>query len=409
MQPEEGSFSGYRFMLVDDDPVFRQHLIHFLTHYDGTVIEAQNGQYALDKLAHYQPDIILCDLNMPQMGGIELVTILRAHGNQTPVIVISGSERFADVAEALRAGATDYLLKPLDDLYVLHSTINDVLQARKNHALEVEELGEYFQQLQAEPEGALQLIRALLPPAQQTISHARVRYRQLGSSTQAGLVFDLAPMHSHRFGFYVFDMGAAGRHGPIAALLLRTLFNGFLSQPDKINYVLTHQDILRKIYQTFRQAGLTLNPRLLIGSYDSEQRQLQISVAGLSAEIETSAGIQRVHSLYPLGMQSGTQGSSQQGILQVETVRLETAQWNAVVTSQRQGQMVLHVQSEVQQAQAAMAASAVAANQALNSASEKDITGKERLGEKNTGGENPPASVANLFAPEIHCGTDTLS
>ncbi|HAD41125.1 MAG TPA: two-component system response regulator RssB, partial [Plesiomonas shigelloides] len=154
MQPEEGSFSGYRFMLVDDDPVFRQHLIHFLTHYDGTVIEAQNGQYALDKLAHYQPDIILCDLNMPQMGGIELVTILRAHGNQTPVIVISGSERFADVAEALRAGATDYLLKPLDDLYVLHSTINDVLQARKNHALEVEELGEYFQQLQAEPEGA---------------------------------------------------------------------------------------------------------------------------------------------------------------------------------------------------------------------------------------------------------------
>ncbi|HAD41775.1 MAG TPA: hypothetical protein DCF97_01440, partial [Plesiomonas shigelloides] len=74
-----------------------------------------------------------------------------------------------------------------------------------------------------------------------------------------------------------------------------------------------------------RQAGLTFNPRLLIGSYDSEQRQLQISVAGLSAEIETSAGIQRVHSLYPLGMQSGTQG-----ILQVETVRLETAQWNAV-------------------------------------------------------------------------------
>ncbi|HAD41124.1 MAG TPA: hypothetical protein DCF88_13585, partial [Plesiomonas shigelloides] len=185
--------------------------------------------------------------------------------------------------------------------------------------------------------------------------------------------------------------------------------NGFLSQPDKINYVLTHQDILRKIYQTFRQAGLTFNPRLLIGSYDSKQRQLQISVAGLSAEIETSAGIQRVHSLYPLGMQSGTQGSSQQGILQVETVRLETAQWNAVVTSQRQGQMVLHVQSEVQQAQAAIAASAVAANQALNSASEKDIAGKERSGKKNTDGENPPASVVNLFAPEIHCGTDTLS
>ncbi|MGL4268662.1 MAG: response regulator [Plesiomonas sp.] len=376
MQPEEGSFSGYRFMLVDDDPVFRQHLIHFLSHYGGTVIEAQNGQYALDKLAHYQPDIILCDLNMPEMGGIELVTILRAHANQTPVIVISGSERFSDVAEALRAGATDYLLKPLDDLYVLHSTINDVLQARKNHALEVEELGEYFQQLQAEPDNALQLIRALMPPAQQVMSHARVRYRQLGSTGQAGLVFDLAAMHPHRFGFYVFDMGAAGRHGPIAALLLRTLFNGFLSQPENINFVLTHQDILRKIYQTFRQAGLTLNPRLLIGSYDSEQQQLQISVAGLSAEIETLQGMHRIYSLYPLGVQS-----SEQGTLHVETLRLSTPQWNAIVTSQRQGQMVIHVESD--------------------RAGTETVDVDRAAGGTHTDGKPPSAAVVNLFAPNI--------
>ncbi|MGL4958242.1 MAG: response regulator, partial [Plesiomonas sp.] len=109
------NFSGYHFMLVDDDPIFRQQLIHFIERFGGTVIEAQHGQYALDKLAHYKPDVILCDLSMEVMGGIELVKILRAHGNKTPVIVISGSEKFSDVADALRAGASDYLTKPLDD------------------------------------------------------------------------------------------------------------------------------------------------------------------------------------------------------------------------------------------------------------------------------------------------------
>lgn len=332
------NFSGYHFMLVDDDPIFRQQLIHFIERFGGTVIEAQNGQYALDKLAHYKPDVILCDLSMEVMGGIELVKILRAHGNKTPVIVISGSEKFSDVADALRAGASDYLTKPLDDLYILHSTIMDVLQTRKNHDLEVEELNEYFQQLHQNPAGSVQLIRQLMPPVQSSISHSSVRYRQINQADHMGLVFDLAPLSADKFGFYVFDMSAAGRDGPVAALLLRTLFNGFLSHPDSLNFVLTHEDILRKIYQTFRQAGLTMNPRLLIGSYQSENGSLQLSVAGISVDITTAEDAKyRLSSTQPLGLK---------GSLQAETVKLQTVQWRANVSSFHHGHLDLHVQSE---------------------------------------------------------------
>ncbi|MGL5726416.1 MAG: response regulator [Plesiomonas sp.] len=337
------NFSGYHFMLVDDDPIFRQQLIHFIERFDGTVIEAQNGQYALDKLAHYKPDVVLCDLNMEVMGGIELVKILRAHGNKTPVIVISGSEKFSDVADALRAGASDYLTKPLDDLYILNSTIMGVLQTRKNNELEVEELNEYLQQLHDNPASSMQLIRQLMPPAQSNISHSFVRYRQINKAERMGLVFDLASLNADKFGFYVFDMSAAGRDGPVAALLLRTLFNGFLNHPDTLNFVLTHEDILRKIYQTFRQAGLTINPRLLIGSYQHDTGCLQLSVAGISVDVITAENeLYRLSSIKPLGLK---------GSLQVETTKLLTEQWRVEVSSFNQERLDLHVQSEKKAAQ----------------------------------------------------------
>ncbi|MGL5007707.1 MAG: response regulator [Plesiomonas sp.] len=335
---EKKCFSGYHFMLVDDDPIFRQQLIQFIEQFSGTIIEAENGQYALDKLAHYKPDVILCDLNMQIMGGVELVRILRAHGDKTPVIIISGSEKFSDVADALRAGASDYLTKPLDDLYILRTTIMDVLQSRKNHDLEVEELNEYFQQLHENPAGSVQLIHQLMPPVQSSISQSLVRYRHINQADKIGLAFDLAPLTADKFGFYVFDMSAAGRDGPVAALLLRTLFNGFLGQPDTLNFVLTHEDILRKIYQTFRQAGLTMNPRLLIGSYQCDNGNLQLSAAGIRITITTVE-----HMEYCL---SSTQPLGLKGCLQTETVRLQTAKWHARVSSFQYGHLDLHVQSE---------------------------------------------------------------
>jgi two-component system chemotaxis response regulator CheY len=88
----------------------------------GDVSEAQNGIEALKILdeKQYGFDIILCDINMPEMNGLETVSAIRANplGKTVPVIMCTSVAEKGTVVEAVKAGATNYLVKPFspDDL-----------------------------------------------------------------------------------------------------------------------------------------------------------------------------------------------------------------------------------------------------------------------------------------------------
>ena len=77
--------------------------------------EAANGAEALEAVAQHGPDLIITDLKMPIMDGIEMLETLRKNGNQTPVIILTAYDAFDYVRSALRLGAVDYLLKPFRD------------------------------------------------------------------------------------------------------------------------------------------------------------------------------------------------------------------------------------------------------------------------------------------------------
>jgi len=79
------------------------------------VAEAANGAEALEAVAQYQPDLVITDLKMPVMDGIEMLGSLRRSGNQTPVIILTAYDSFDFVRSALRLGAVDYILKPFHD------------------------------------------------------------------------------------------------------------------------------------------------------------------------------------------------------------------------------------------------------------------------------------------------------
>ncbi|MFZ1249126.1 MAG: response regulator [Candidatus Saccharimonadales bacterium] len=97
-------------LLVEDDAALSDAFSLMLTH-NGYVVEtAFNGQEALEKLQHSQPDIILLDLLMPIMDGREF---LRAFSNdrQIPIIVFSNLDAKSEVEEVMSLGATRYMLK----------------------------------------------------------------------------------------------------------------------------------------------------------------------------------------------------------------------------------------------------------------------------------------------------------
>lgn len=75
--------------------------------------EASDGEYGLELIRQTSPDIILTDVKMPQLSGIELIDSLRREGNKSLVIFISGYDNYAYIRSALKLEVVDYLLKPI--------------------------------------------------------------------------------------------------------------------------------------------------------------------------------------------------------------------------------------------------------------------------------------------------------
>jgi CheY-like chemotaxis protein len=103
-----------RVMLVEDDSGMRQVLSRLLqTSGFASVTEVGDGQEALTALTSTQVDLIITDCIMPRMDGVALVTALRARGDQTPVIMLSGQDDPRVVVRAIRAGVNNYIPKPI--------------------------------------------------------------------------------------------------------------------------------------------------------------------------------------------------------------------------------------------------------------------------------------------------------
>jgi len=102
-----------RVLIVDDHPVVRQGLRTFLSSRPGLEVvgEAGDGNEALAEAARVEPDVILLDLVMPRGGGIDAIRRLRAGGDRPRVIVLTSFAGDDQVVEAVRLGASGYLLK----------------------------------------------------------------------------------------------------------------------------------------------------------------------------------------------------------------------------------------------------------------------------------------------------------
>jgi two-component system KDP operon response regulator KdpE len=103
--------SAGKILVVDDDPQIRRVMKATLVGHGYEVIEARTGEDALEMFARDMPGLILLDMNMPGMGGLETCRAIRA-GSDTPVIILSVRNTEKDKVAALDAGADDYVTKP---------------------------------------------------------------------------------------------------------------------------------------------------------------------------------------------------------------------------------------------------------------------------------------------------------
>lgn len=106
-----------RVLIVDDHPVFRAGMVTVLQDLDGVEVvgEASDGEEALRVVAQSTPDVVLMDLRMPGVGGLEATARIRVERPETAVIVLTMDSDDDSLFAALRAGARGYLLKEAAD------------------------------------------------------------------------------------------------------------------------------------------------------------------------------------------------------------------------------------------------------------------------------------------------------
>lgn len=115
-------------LILDDEDSIRESLASFFEDENFLVFTAGDGKTGLDIFFNETVDVVITDLRMPEMDGIEVMKTIHKTRPDTPMIVVSGAGRKEDIINALRMGAKDYITKPIQDLEMISHTVNQVLE-----------------------------------------------------------------------------------------------------------------------------------------------------------------------------------------------------------------------------------------------------------------------------------------
>ena len=139
----------YHILIVDDEPLVRNSLSELLTLSGYAVSTAPNGKEALNLLKDYNADVIISDMKMPQMDGMQLLKHIKSAKLDIPVILITSFGSIESAVETIKEGAYDYITKPIVD-----SEIKIIIERLVKQRKLVEENAKLKEQLFVITEGA---------------------------------------------------------------------------------------------------------------------------------------------------------------------------------------------------------------------------------------------------------------
>ena len=118
-----------RVLVVEDSDSMRAFIVGALEEIAVEVVEAPTGFEALKLIPHHEVDLVVTDINMPDINGLELIHFLKQHTHtrSIPIIVISTERSREDQTRAMEMGAVDYLVKPFD-LATFQEKVTAILQ-----------------------------------------------------------------------------------------------------------------------------------------------------------------------------------------------------------------------------------------------------------------------------------------
>ncbi|QLF91885.1 SpoIIE family protein phosphatase [Pseudomonas sp. ABC1] len=279
-------------LIIDDDDVVRASLAAYLEDSGFHVLQAASGPQGMSLFESESPDLIICDLRMPQMDGLELIRRVSERQSELPVIVVSGAGVMGDAVEALRLGAVDYLIKPLEDLAVLEHSVYRALERsrlrmenqRYREQLETanRDLQASLHLLQEDQDAGRQVQMNMLPESPWVVDDFSFSHRIIPSLYLSGDFVDYFRVDEHRIAFYLADVSGHGASSAFVTVLLKFMTTRLLYEYRRHAVLRDFRpsEVLDHINRGLINCKLGKHVTMLGGVIDQHSNTLHYSIGG---------------------------------------------------------------------------------------------------------------------------------
>lgn len=279
-------------LVIDDDDDVRHSIASYLSGSGYIMCEAADGESGLAMMASEKPELVLCDLRMPELDGINILKVIADAYPHVPIIVISGAGVMSDALEALRLGASDYLIKPIIDLEVLEHAIErslerfslrrENLQYRNQLEQANRELKANLAVLEQDQQAGLQIQMKMLPASPMQKSAYIFKHQIVPSVYLSGDFVEYVTVGNDHVVFFMADVSGHGASSAFVTVLMKNLTARMRSEYNRYNDggILHPADFLAQANAELLGTAIGKHATLFYGVLDVQKNQLTYSVAG---------------------------------------------------------------------------------------------------------------------------------
>lgn len=299
-------------LVIEDDAEQLEALVLHLRGKRYQVLCASNLADGIALFRSRKPEIILCACNAPTLDGIELLRTVVTESFSTPVILISHSAEREDLVKALRLGAIDYFIKPIDDYELVeHAVRRGVERTRLMHQNQIyrdelestnSELRERLRLMKEDQEAGRFIQFKMLPKSPLQLLGCQVESRVIPSLYLSGDFVDCFQLDDRRMAFYLADVSGHGSSSAFVTILLKMLITDLRRdfRNGSGDTLLHPGQVLKRINEELLQLELGKHLTMYYGVLDTVANELAYSaaahypppilcVAGKSTTIESTA------------------------------------------------------------------------------------------------------------------------
>lgn len=289
--------AGRKILLIDDDRIVRESIATYLEDSGYTVLEAEDGQKGFEVFLQERPDLVITDLRMPKVDGLSLLQKISDKQTEipSPIVVISGAGGLNDVVEALRLGASDYIVKPIIDMKVLEQSMQrcldrfDLLRQNLAYKQQLEstnrELKESLRVLEQDQRAGLQLQLKMFPQEPLQVGEYRADYKIIPSLYLSGDFLEYSEYDNAHIGFFLADVSGHGSSSAFVTALLHHLSVRLVRRHEKNRRtqeypMATTAEILAYFNRELLTVGIDKYVTMFIGIINTRSGEMSYSVAG---------------------------------------------------------------------------------------------------------------------------------